>query len=80
MTVMVKLTGTIKVSCLLPTTYTNKFHQNRLYLAKILSLLPAPCSPAILADNETALPLPRGARGDGEGLEVRALVYVYHAF
>ena len=42
MTVMVKLTGTIKVSCLLPTTYTNKFHQNRLYLAKTLSLLPAP--------------------------------------
>ncbi len=56
MTVMVKLTGTTKVSCLLSTTYTDKFCQNRVYRLKNSPLLPAPCSPAVLAENETALP------------------------
>ncbi len=56
---MMKLTGTIKVSCLLLTTYTDKFGQNRVYGLKISPLLPAPYSPAVLVENETAL-LPKG--------------------
>ena len=32
-------------------------------MVKISPLLPAPCSPAVLAENETALPLERGVGG-----------------
>jgi hypothetical protein len=65
MNVIVKLTETIKVSCWLPTTYIDKFRQNRVYMTKNSPLLPAPCSPAVLTQNETALPLSGG--GDGGG-------------
>ena len=71
MTIMMKLTGTIKVPCLLPTTYTDKFRQNRVYIAKNSTLLPAPCSSAVLVKNETALPSKGGQggdKGDGRGI------------
>ncbi len=55
----------------LPTLSIDKLRQNPEYLCKKAPLLPTPCSPTVLVENETALPSEGGRKGDSGGNKTR---------